>query len=110
MLDKGRARRPKTAPAGVTIIDPVYIEDEVTLSASTIGPNVSIGAGATVTGSTLADTIVGTGSKVTGATLHKSLIGDGAVVEGVSGQVNVGDHSSVVVATAGAGRSPSGSR
>jgi glucose-1-phosphate thymidylyltransferase len=96
MLEKGRARRPKSAPAGVTIIDPVYIEDDVTLTASTIGPNVSISAGSTVDRSTLADTIVGAGSSVRNARLKKSLIGDGATVEGVTGKVNVGDHSSVV--------------
>ena len=61
MLEKGRAQRPATVPAGVTLIDPVYIEDDVTLAASTIGPNVSIGAGSRVEGSELRDTIVGDG-------------------------------------------------
>ncbi len=97
MLDKGRARRPPSVPAGVKIIDPVYIEDNVTLSASTIGPNVSIGAGSTVENSTLSDTLVGMGSTVKRATLKQSLVGDGAVIEGVSGKVNVGDHSTVHV-------------
>jgi glucose-1-phosphate thymidylyltransferase len=97
MLDKGRARRPSSPGTGVRIVDPVYIEDNVTLSNSTIGPNVSISAGSTVDGSTLSDTIVGGGSVVRRSTLRKSLIGDAATVEGVSGQVNVGDHSSVVV-------------
>src|SRR5256885_3053841 len=59
MLEKGRARRPPSVPAGVTIVDPVYIEDDVTLSASTVGPNVSIATGSTVDGSTLRDVIVG---------------------------------------------------
>jgi glucose-1-phosphate thymidylyltransferase len=96
MLDKGRARRPTSVPAGVKIIDPVYIEDDVTLSASTIGPNVTIGAGSTVDGATLSDTIVGNGATVKRSTLRQSLIGDAAVVEGMSGRVNVGDHSTVV--------------
>src|SRR3954464_12809556 len=34
------ARRPAQVPAGVKIIDPVYIEDNVMLADSTIGPNV----------------------------------------------------------------------
>src|SRR3982751_6827067 len=38
ILEKGRARRPKSIPDGVRVIDPVYIEDDVTLSASTVGP------------------------------------------------------------------------
>jgi glucose-1-phosphate thymidylyltransferase len=95
MLDKGKARRPKSVPAGVKIIDPVYIEDDVTLASSTIGPNVSIGAGSTVENSTMSDTLVGNGSTVKGAKLKGSLIGDSAVVEGVTGKVNVGDHSTV---------------
>src|SRR5215813_2335119 len=48
ILDKGRARRPANIPGGVHVIDPVYIEDDVVLSASTIGPNVSIGRGSKV--------------------------------------------------------------
>jgi glucose-1-phosphate thymidylyltransferase len=95
MLEKGRARKPATTPAGVTIVDPVYIEDDVTLSASTIGPNVSLSAGSRVEGSELRDTIVGAGSTVTGSKLTGSMIGDGAVVDGVRGQVNVSDHSTV---------------
>jgi glucose-1-phosphate thymidylyltransferase len=95
MLEKGRARKPATTPAGVTIVDPVYIEDDVTLSASTIGPNVSLSAGSRVEGSELRDTIVGAGSTVTGSKLTGSMIGDGAVVDGVRGQVNVSDNSTV---------------
>jgi glucose-1-phosphate thymidylyltransferase len=94
MLEKGRARRP--APQkGVTIVDPVYVEDGVTLSSCTIGPNVSIGAGSSVEGSTLRDTIIGTTSRIAGCTLHDSLIGDAVVLEGVSGTVTIGDHSEV---------------
>jgi glucose-1-phosphate thymidylyltransferase len=96
MLEKGRARRPASLPAGVTVIDPVYIEDGVTLRASTIGPNVAIGAGSTIEGATLTDTIVGNGSTVRQSKLSQSLIGDSAVIEGISGKVNVGDHSTIV--------------
>jgi glucose-1-phosphate thymidylyltransferase len=95
MLDKGGARRPKSVPAGVKIIDPVYIEDNVTLVASTIGPNVAVGTGSTIDGATLTDTIVGNGSTVKKSKLTQSLIGDAAVVEGIDGKVNVGDHSTV---------------
>jgi glucose-1-phosphate thymidylyltransferase len=97
ILEKGRARRPANVPAGVTIIDPVYVEDNVTLADSTIGPNVSISSGATVQGSTLTDTIVGAGSTVERSVLSKSIIGDSATVSGVRGQANVSDHSVVKV-------------
>jgi glucose-1-phosphate thymidylyltransferase len=98
MLERGRARRPAKVDAGVNVIDPVYIEDNVTLRGATVGPNVSIGAGTTIDGSELRDTIVGSGSRITASRLRNSLIGDAATVEGVSGEVNVGDHSVVKVA------------
>ena len=97
MLEKGRARRPASLGPDVTVIDPVYIEDNVTLRGATIGPNVSIGAGSAVDGSELRDTIVGSGSRITSSHLHNSLIGDAATVEGVRGEVNVSDHSTVRV-------------
>jgi len=95
MLEKGRARRPASVPSDVTVIDPVYIEDGVTLSASKIGPNVSISAGSRVERSQLTNTIVGAGASVMNSTLDGSLIGDAAVVAGVKGHINIGDHSTV---------------
>jgi len=97
ILERGRARRPANIPGGVTVIDPVYIEDDVMLSASTIGPNVSIGAGAKIDSSELRDTIIGAGASVQGSHLTGSIIGDGAVIERVRGQVNVSDHSVVKI-------------
>ena len=91
----GGARRPKSVPAGVTIHDPVYIEDDVTLSTSTIGPNVSIGAGSTVEGSTLSDTIIGKKARVKGSTLRHSLVGDDVTIEGLKGELTVSDHSEI---------------
>ncbi|HEX8945239.1 MAG TPA: sugar phosphate nucleotidyltransferase [Gemmatimonadaceae bacterium] len=95
MLEKGRARRPKSVPAGVRLVDPVYIEDDVTLSASTIGPNVSISSGSRVDHSELSNTVVGAGTTIVNSTLDGSLIGDAAVVEGIKGRINIGDHSTV---------------
>ncbi|HEV8214438.1 MAG TPA: sugar phosphate nucleotidyltransferase [Gemmatimonadaceae bacterium] len=97
MLEKGRARRPSSLPPDVHVIDPVYIEDDVVLADTTIGPNVAIGAGSRLEGSELRDTIVGSGSTVVNSNLTDSLIGDSAVVEGVRGQINVSDHSVVRV-------------
>ena len=91
----GGARRPKSVPAGVTINDPVYIEDDVTLSTSTIGPNVSIGAGSRVEGSTLTHTIIGKKTTVKGSTLKHSLVGDDVTIEGLKGELTVSDHSEI---------------
>jgi len=94
MLTRGRARRPKNT-GDSTIIDPVYIEDNVTLKKSKIGPNVSIGAGSVLDGTQISHSIVGTNAKITRSVLKNSLVGDDTVVEGVKGEVTVGDHSEV---------------
>ncbi len=99
MLTKGRARRPGES-GDCTIIDPVYIEDDVTLSASTIGPNVSIGKGSVIEGSTLTHSIVGTGARIVNSKISRSLVGDDAVLEGVVGEVTIGDNSEVRVSRA----------
>ena len=96
ILDKGAARRPQNAQ-GTKIIDPVYVEDGVTLKGGSIGPNVSIGSGSVVEGSTLSDTIVGRKSRVIDSKLSHSLVGHEAVLEGVKGSVTVSDHSEIRV-------------
>jgi glucose-1-phosphate thymidylyltransferase len=91
----GGARRPKSVPSGVKINDPVYIEDDVVLSNSTIGPNVSIGSGSRIEGSTLSHTIVGKKANVKGSTLKNSLVGDEVTIEGLKGELTVSDHSEI---------------
>jgi len=95
VLEKGAARRPKQVEASVTIHDPVYVEDGVTLSNATIGPNVTLGKGSTVESSTLTDTIVGAKCTIKHSTLHNSLIGDDVVIEGLRGEVTLSDHAEV---------------
>ena len=96
MLARGGARRPSDV-GDARIIEPVYIEDGVTLREATVGPNVSIGRGTVVERSELRDTIVGEKATIRGARLARSLIGDSAVIDGVSGEVTVGDHSEIRV-------------
>jgi glucose-1-phosphate thymidylyltransferase len=94
MLHRGRARRPRST-GDSTIVDPVYIEDGVTLRKSKVGPNVSIGAGTVLDGSEISNSIIGSRAKITGSTLRNSLIGDETVVEGLTGEVTISDHSEV---------------
>jgi glucose-1-phosphate thymidylyltransferase len=94
MLTKGRARRPEGLD-GSTIIDPVYIEDNVKLKGSRIGPNVSVGEGSVIEDSEISHSIVGSGARISKSKLKNSLIGDGAVLDGVNGEVTLGDHSEV---------------
>ena len=95
VLEKGAARRPKNVEKSVTIHDPVYVEDDVMLSNATIGPNVTLGKGSRIEGSTLTDTIVGSKCTIRQSTLHNSLIGDDVIIEGLKGELTVSDHSEV---------------
>src|SRR3954465_11611914 len=88
MLKRGRARRPANV-GDSTIIDPVYIEDNVTLRKSKVGPNVSIGAGSVLEGSEVSNSIVGSNAKITKSVIRNSLVGDDTVVEGVKGELTV---------------------
>jgi glucose-1-phosphate thymidylyltransferase len=82
LLEQGRARLP-TAPGPRCIIrPPVYIEDGVTLSDATIGPNVTLEAGCAVRESTIEHSILGRNVRVVRATVRESLVGDDQVIEG----------------------------
>ncbi len=94
MLEKGHARRPAVV-SGTTIVDPVYIEDDVVLKGGRIGPNVSIGRGSIIEKSELRDTLIGSNTKIVGSTLQNSLIGDSVVIEGVHGELTLADNSEV---------------
>ncbi|HEU4748182.1 MAG TPA: sugar phosphate nucleotidyltransferase [Gemmatimonadaceae bacterium] len=94
MLGRGRSRQPKVS-GDSSIISPVYIEDDVTLRNSRVGPNVSIGTGSVLEGVEISHSIVGDRARITRSVLRNSLVGDDTVLEGVKGEVTVGDHSEV---------------
>jgi glucose-1-phosphate thymidylyltransferase len=96
MLEKRRmARRPNGLPTDARIVDPVYIEDGVTIKRSTVGPNVSVSRGTVIEDSTLRDAIVGEKAKIRKSKLHNSLVGDDVVIEGFTGELTAGDHSEI---------------
>jgi glucose-1-phosphate thymidylyltransferase len=93
LLRKGAARG--VSFPGVTIREPVYIEDGVTIERSTVGPNVSLERGTKITDSTLANAIVGRDTTLRNVSLDGALIGNSVLVEGLTGSVTLGDHSEV---------------
>jgi glucose-1-phosphate thymidylyltransferase len=93
LLRKGSARR-KEFP-GVTIHDPVLIQDGVTAERSVIGPNVTLEAGTRVVNSRLEHVIVGEKSSIIDSTLHHSMIGDRVTLRGLKGTATLGDDSEV---------------
>ncbi len=95
MLERGRARRPTQLGEGATIVEPVYIEDGVTIEYSTVGPNVSLGAGSIVRHSTISDSVIGEQGQISKCALHHAFLGDAVTVEGVKGSLSIGDHSEI---------------
>jgi glucose-1-phosphate thymidylyltransferase len=94
MLEKrGMARKPSGLQGDAKIVEPVYIEDGVTIRRSTVGPNVSVSAGTVIEDSTVRDSIVGEKSKIVKSALHDSLIGNRVVLQGFNGDATVGDDS-----------------
>jgi glucose-1-phosphate thymidylyltransferase len=78
---------------GSIIIEPVWIEDGVTIEQSVIGPNVSIAKGARITHSFVADSIINANAVVKNAHLEKSIIGDHANVSRERKRISIGSHS-----------------
>lgn len=78
---------------GVCIVPPVFIHPDAEVSASVIGPHVSIGADCEVHHSIIRNSIVEERSRVDTVNLIDSLIGEDTEVAGESNTVNVGDTS-----------------
>ena len=57
------------------------------------GPNVSIGKGTRVTGSTIRNTVIGDDCVITGSALHDSMLGNAVLLTGVNGSMTLGDNS-----------------
>ena len=89
LLEQGAARR-REFP-GVTVLDPVYIEDGVVIERSTIGPNVSLESGTRITDSTVRNAIVGRDSVIASSSLDGALLGNRVTVSGLRGDASLGD-------------------
>ncbi|HEX5576584.1 MAG TPA: sugar phosphate nucleotidyltransferase, partial [Gemmatimonadales bacterium] len=95
LLQKGAARR-RDFP-GVTIHDPVYIEDGVTIERSEIGPNVSLEQGTRVRDSRIRNSIIGRDGKLNRVELNQSLLGNSVVLDGFRGSASLADNSELAV-------------
>ena len=94
MLEKGRAGVMGTVKE-TKIVEPVRIEAGAVVEGSTVGPNVVIGAGTSVKGSTIRDTVIGDKGTLEGCSLHDSMLGDRVMLAGVAGAVTLGDDAEV---------------
>ena len=102
LLAHGRDNTSSINRKNVEIIPPVFINESATISHSTIGPNVSIGADCRISDSRVEDSILETGVVVESAALKGSFIGRQARITGRSAEstplvLNIGDNSSVIL-------------
>jgi glucose-1-phosphate thymidylyltransferase len=84
-LDAAPARYPDSV-----VIPPSFVDPSATLTRSVVGPHASIGAGATLDGVVIANSIVGEGVTLTNATLSDSILSAGAAVRGRARRLNLG--------------------
>jgi glucose-1-phosphate thymidylyltransferase len=79
----------------VKIVEPVYIDADVVIDESTVGPNASIEAGTVIHGSTVTNAIVGQRCRIEHCHLDGAMLGDDVVVKGFRGGGALGAHSEV---------------
>ncbi len=77
------------------ILPPVFLDDDVIIENSVIGPHVSIGAGTKVIDCRVSNSIIQKSSTLREATLKNSLLGNFVNFEGKSADIDLGDFSTI---------------
>jgi len=98
LLERQR-QAPSSYPTAV-IVPPVVIDPTARIEHAVIGPYVSIGRGACVSSSIVADSIIDEEATIGSAILTRSIVGRRARVQGDPLTVNVGDSSEIVFSRA----------
>jgi len=77
------------------VIPPCFIGDDVILTNSIVGPNVSIEQGSAITGSVVRNSIVRGSVRVKDAVIDNSMLGERAVVTGHALDLSLSDDSTL---------------
>lgn len=77
------------------VIEPCFIGDNVSLTNSIVGPNVSIESGAVVANSVVKNSILRGNTRVQDCVMDNSMIGERAVVQGHAMDLSISDDSTV---------------
>lgn len=78
-----------------TLIEPVYLGDDVVINNSVVGPHVSIGNGTKIDNSIVSNSIIQTNSEIENANISNSMIGNFAKLTGKSLDLSVGDYNTI---------------
>ena len=76
-----------------TIIEPCFIDEDVVLINSIVGPNVSLGKGCHVIDSTIKNSLIQTHAHIKNAKLDNAMIGNHASFDGNFTSISIGDYS-----------------
>lgn len=93
LLENGRDNSAQVSQTGNTIIPPVFIHESARVTASVIGPHVSIGAHCTLDRAIITNSIIDEGSEIRSIAIENSLLGRQVNLVGQSLQLNLGDQS-----------------
>jgi len=77
------------------VVPPVDFGNDVSVTNSVVGPNVSIDDGAEVRGSIVSDAIVGKNATLDRVNMDESIVGTNATIGGKPTNLNLGDNSSI---------------
>lgn len=77
------------------VIEPCFIGDDVTITNSIVGPNVSVEKGAIINGSVVRDSILRGSVRVQDAVIANSMVGERAVVKGRAMDLSLSDDSTL---------------
>jgi glucose-1-phosphate thymidylyltransferase len=69
-----------------------HVDPTATVTASRLGPHVSVGAHVVIENCTIRDAVIGAGSVLRRCELTASLVGEHCRVAGVRGEINLGDY------------------
>ena len=75
------------------IIEPCFIDENVTLKNAVIGPNVSVGKDCSISDSTIKNSLIQTNSTIKNANLNEAMIGNNVVFDGHFTKISIGDYS-----------------
>ncbi|MGN6697233.1 MAG: sugar phosphate nucleotidyltransferase [Thermomicrobiales bacterium] len=93
MEQDGQLPNSRTLPDSI-VIQPSWVDPTAAVTRSVIGPYVSVGAGAKLTGVVIEDSIVGEDADLAHMTLASSILSTGAMIEGMVQRFNLGAGSS----------------
>lgn len=79
------------------IIAPCFIGENVSITNSVIGPNVSIGNGSKISSSVITHSIVSNDATITQANIDNSLIGNNTTITGSAQVLSLGDFSTIKI-------------